>query len=122
MIVLSVVAASLGLLWPILRGSAEGRGFWAAAFGGGLAAANTVAAHVLTLWGTGRSNTAFMGAVLGGMVGRMGLMLAAVVAGILWLGLPKVQLAVSLLAYFVVFLVVELAILHRQTTRPAEVG
>ena len=120
MIVLFVVAGSLGLLWPLLRDSAEGRGFWAAAFGGGLAAGNTVSAHLLVRWGTGRSNTAFMGAVLGGMVGRMGLMLAAVVAGILRLGLPKVPLAVSLLSYFVAFLILELAVLHRQTTRPAE--
>lgn len=120
MIVLSVVAASLALLWPVLRDSADGRGYLAAAFGGGLAAANAIAAYVLALWGAGRSQTAFLGAVLGGMVGRMGLMLLAVVGGILILGLPKVPLAVSLLSYFVAFLVLELSVLHRRTSRPAE--
>jgi hypothetical protein len=58
---------------------------------------------------------AFLGAVLGGMVGRMALMLAAVMAAVLWLGLPSLPLVVSLLAYFVLFLILEIAILHRQT-------
>ena len=49
----------------------------------------------------------------------MGLMLAAVVAGVLLLGLPKLPLAVSLLSYFVLFLVMELTILHRRTSAAA---
>jgi hypothetical protein len=48
------------------------------------------------------------------MVGRMAVMLAAVVLAVLRLGLPSVPLAVSLLSYFVAFLVMEIAILHRQ--------
>ena len=79
-----------------------------------MAALNTLAAYGLVLWSSGRSTNAFMGAVLGGMVGRMGAMLLAVVALILALGLPKVPLAVSLLAYFVVFLVMELSVLHKR--------
>jgi hypothetical protein len=50
------------------------------------------------------------------MDGRMGLMLAAVVAGVLLLGLPKLPLAASLLSYFVLFLVMELSVLHRRTS------
>jgi len=38
------------------------------------------------------------------------------VAGVLLLGLPKLPLAVSLLSYFVLFLVMELSILHRRTS------
>ena len=38
----------------------------------------------------------------------------AIAAGVLLLGLPKVPLAVSLLSYFVFFLVMELAILHKR--------
>ena len=49
----------------------------------------------------------------------MALVLAAVVAGVLLLGLPKLPLAFSLLSYFVLFLVMELTILHRRTTTPA---
>ena len=74
------------------------------------------AAHALVQWSSRRSTNAFLGAVLGGMVGRMALMLAAVVAGVLLLDLPKVPLAVSLLSYFVLFLAMELTILHRRTS------
>ena len=111
-LVLAVVAVSLGALWALL--AEESRA--AALFGAGLAAVNTLAAYALVLWAAGRSTNAFLGAVLGGMVGRMGVMLAAVVAAVLFLGLPKVPLAVSLLAYFVLFLVFELTILQRRTS------
>jgi hypothetical protein len=50
------------------------------------------------------------------MVGRMALMLAAVVMGVLVFDLPKVPFAISLLAFFVLFLVLELTILHRRTS------
>jgi len=46
-----------------------------------------------------------LGAVLGGMVGRVALMLGAVVVGILGLGLPRLPLVASLLGYFMLFLV-----------------
>ncbi len=46
----------------------------------------------------------------------MAVMLAAVVAGVTLLGLPKLPLAASLLAYFVLFLLMELSILHRHTS------
>jgi hypothetical protein len=111
-LVLAVVAVSLGALWPVLEEESRK----AALAGALLAAANTLAAYGLVLWAAGRSTNAFLGAVLGGMVGRMGLMLAAVVAAVLLLGLPKVPLAVSLLAYFVLFLVFELIILQRRTS------
>ena len=58
----------------------------------------------------------FLRAVLGGMLARMAALLAAVVAAVLFLGVPKLPLAVSLLSYFVLFLVFELAVLHRRTT------
>jgi hypothetical protein len=64
-----------------------------------------------------------MGAVLGGMVGRMGVMLAGVVGAVLLLGVPKVPLAVSLLCYFVFFLVFEIAVLQQKRPgAPAEAG
>ena len=37
-------------------------------------------------------------------------------AAVLALGLPKIPLAISLLSYFVVFLVMELALLHKRTS------
>jgi len=115
-LVLCVAAATSALAWGVALRRADAPTRWAVAFGGALAVANTLAAHALVLWSSRRSTNAFLGAVLGGMVGRMGLMLAGVVAGILLLGLPRLPLAVSLLSYFVLFLVMELSILHRRTS------
>jgi len=115
-LVLCVAAATSALAWGVWLRRADAPTRWAAAFGGTLALVNTLAAHGLVLWSSRRSTNAFLGAVLGGMVGRMGLMLVAVVAGVLLLGLPKLPLVVSLLSYFVLFLVMELSILHRRTS------
>jgi len=115
-LVLGAAAATSTLAWGLALRRADAPTRWAVAFGGALAVANTLAAHGLVLWSSRRSTNAFLGAVLGGMVGRMGLMLVAVVAGVLLLGLPKLPLAVSLLSYFVLFLIMELSILHRRTS------
>jgi hypothetical protein len=114
-IVLGVVAAAYAVAVPlVLRGlGAPARA--AVAYGTALAVLNTLAAHGLVVWSEGRSVQAFLRAVLGGMLGRLVLMLAAVVAGVLVLGLPKVPLALALLSFFVVFLVMELSILHKRT-------
>jgi hypothetical protein len=116
---MAIVAFGLGLAWPLGLRGLDPRARWAALLGGVLAAINTLAAYGLVSWSIGRSTNAFMRAVLGGMVGRMGLMLVVVVAAVLALGLPKVPLAISLLSYFVVFLVMELALLHKRTSAGA---
>lgn len=118
-VVLGVAALTFALAWAVALRRADPPTRWAAAFGGSLAVVNTLVAHGLVLWSSRRSTNAFLGAVLGGMVGRMVLLLAAVVAGIITLGLPRLPLAFSLLSYFVLFLVMELTILHRRTTTPA---
>jgi hypothetical protein len=115
LVVLAVVGGSQVLLWPLLAPALGPAGWLATVAGGGLAAANAVVAHGLVVWSAGRSANVFMRAVLGGMVGRMAVMLAAVVALVLGLGLPKVPLAVSLLSYFVFFLAIELTVLHKRT-------
>ena len=120
-LVTGVAAATFVLAWAVALRRVEAPVRGAAAFGAALAVANTVLAHALVLWSARRSTNVFLGAVLGGMVGRMALMLGAVVAGVLLLGLPRLPLAVSLLSYFVLFLVMELSILHRHTT-PARLG
>jgi hypothetical protein len=121
LLVLGILGGSLALFWPTLLAGLPARGRWAACAGGGLAGLNTLLAHALVVWSQPRSTNSFLRAVLGGMVARMALMLAAVVGGVLVLGLPKVPLAVSLLSYFVLFLVLELAILQKQTTPEARV-
>ena len=115
-LVTSLAAATFGLAWAVALRRSEGPTRWAVAYGAGLALANTLAAHGLVLWSARRSTNAFLGAVLGGMVGRMVLLLAAVVAGVLLLGLPKLPLAGSLLSYFVLFLIMELSVLHHRSS------
>ncbi len=110
---LAVVATLLAAVWPLLPADPAGRS--AVLTGGALAAVNTIVAYFLVLWSAGRSTSVFLGVVLGGMVGRMALMLAAVAAGVLVFDLPKVPFTISLLAFFVLFLVLELTILHRRT-------
>ena len=116
LVVLLLVGGTLALLATLLPLDASAR--WATVFGGGLAAANALVAYVLVLWSEGRPTAEFLRAVLGGMVGRLAVMLAAVLAGVLVLDLPRVPLAVSLLAYFVVLLAFELAVVHKRTTVP----
>ena len=115
-LVVGIAAATFALGWGVALRRADAPARWAATFGAALAVANTIVAHALVQWSAQRSPNVFMGAVLGGMVGRMALMLAAVAAAVLWLGLPKVPLAVSLLSYFVLFLAMELTILHQRTS------
>ena len=117
LLVLAAVATLIGASWPALPPDADFR--WAVVAGGALAAFNTILAYFLVVWSARRSTNVFLRAVLGGMLARMLLMLAAVAAGVLVLGLPKVPLAISLLAFFVLFLVLELTSLHRLTSAPA---
>jgi hypothetical protein len=119
LVVSTTVGISLGLLLPTLLRGLDARARLAALTGGLLAATNTVLAYALVLWSKKRSTTVFLGAVLGGMVGRMAALLLAVTAAILFWGLPKVPLAVSLLSYFVLFLILELAQIQRETSERA---
>jgi len=111
-VVLGAVGASLCAAWPLL--AIESRP--AVLTGALLAAVNTVCAYFLASWSAGRSNNAFFVAVLGGMLARMTVLLGAVLVGVLVVGVPKLPLTFSLLAYFVAFLVLELAVLSRRPT------
>src|SRR5262249_55228397 len=89
---------------------------WATVFGGGLAAANALVAYFLVVWSETRPTADFLRAVLGGMVGRLAVMVAAVLVAVLVLDLPRLPLVVSLLGYFVVLLAFELAVVHKRTS------
>jgi hypothetical protein len=91
----------------------------AVALGAALAVSNVLLAFALAAWGLKRSPRAFLGAVLGGMMARLGLVLLAVAVAVAVFEFPKVPLAMTLLGYFVPFLVFELAVLHRSTPAPA---
>ena len=118
-IVAAGVAATLAALVVGMGGRLTAADVTALLAGALLAAANSVAAFALVAWSAGRSNTAFFRAILGGMLARMTVMLAAVVAGILLLGLPRLPLVFSLLAYFVALLAFELAVISRRLSQPA---
>jgi len=111
LVVTTLLFGSMALVLPLLP-SRPASARVAALTGGLLAGVNTVAAYGLASWSRERSASVFLGAVLGGMVGRMGLLLGAVFFFILGVGMPGLPLAVSLLSYFVLFLVFELAQLH----------
>lgn len=116
-LVLATAAATLAALALVVPPAAGARE--AIAFGATLAALNTVAAHALVRSSEGRSTKTFLALVLGGMVGRLALLLAAVVVGVLGFGLPRLPLVVSLLAYFSLFMVMELTLQHRRAARVA---
>jgi hypothetical protein len=118
-IVVVGVASTLAASLAALNGRLGSDGTVAVAAGGAIAAANSIAAYALVAWSAGRSTAWFFRAILGGMLMRMTLMLAAVVATILLLGLPRLPFVFSLLGYFVALLAFELAIVSRLIARPA---
>jgi len=115
LLVLTVTLAAVVLVSP-----AEASARLAVFFGAALATLNTLAAHALAAWSERRSTHAFFAAVLGGMVGRMAIVLAGAVVGMVVLGLPRLPLVVSLLGYFTLFMVMELTVQHRHLRRAAE--
>lgn len=116
LVVGAIATGSFAALWPVLGGRTQGTRS-AVALGTTLAGLNAVAAYALVVWSSGRSNTAFFRAVLGGTLGRLAVLLAAVVIAVVGMGLPRLPLVLALLSYYVAFLVLELAVVHR---RPAE--
>ena len=112
MIVGAMAAVPLAASWPVLGGRRDGT-FAAVALGGGLAGLNAVAAYALIAWSAGRSNVAFFRAVLGGTLGRMAFLLGAVAVAILGFGLPRLPVVIALLSFYVAFLALELAVVHR---------
>lgn len=97
----------------LAQGSLPAGALAAFAFGAVVAGLNAVASMGLLLWSRGRSHVAFMRALLGGMVGRMAVMLGAVAVGLLALDLVPMPLVIGLLSHFVLFLVLELGVVHR---------
>jgi len=116
-IVLLAVVATMVALLAALRDHLGSSGVAALLTGAVIAALNSVAAYGLVAWSAGRSTTSFFRAILGGMLARMAFMLAAVVVGILALGLPRVPLVFSLLGYFVALLAFEVTVVSRRVAR-----
>ena len=114
----AVAGVSLALLWPLAERLGTD-GWAAAAWGAALAVLNALAAYGLVLWSQGRPTVSFFRAILGGMLARMTLLLAAVMVTLRAAALPAVPFVISLLGHFVVFLVLETAVVSRM---PAATG
>ena len=120
-IVMATVAVIFAAAVGILGDGLTTAGRSAVLLAGLLAAGNAVGAYFLATWASARhSNVVFMQAVLGGMLGRMTLMLAAVAVALFLFKLPQVAFVVSLLTHFVLFLVLEVAVLSRRAPVPSE--
>ena len=121
LVVSAIAASSLLLVWGVGSRRLDVMDRWAALYGGALALLNTVCAYSLVLWSDGRHTTSFLRTILWGTLGRMMVLLVGVVVGILALGFPRMPLIVSLLSHFLVFFVIQTAILHlRAPTAPQE--
>jgi len=117
-IVLLGAASTMAAVLLALRGRLSSEDTIAALVGGAIAAVNSVAAYWLIAWSAGRSTLWFFRAILGGMLVRMTVMVAAVVAGILALALPSRPFVFALLGYFLALLAFELAVVARLVSRP----
>jgi hypothetical protein len=114
LVVSCLAASSLLIALALDPRRLDAAGGWAALYGGALAALNAVGAYWLVLWSDGRPTVVFLRTILWGTLGRMVTLLLGVAVGILALGLPRVPLIVSLLSYFLLFLVMQITILHRR--------
>jgi hypothetical protein len=108
-LVAGLTASTLLLVAPLLQ---EPSTRFAVCCGALMACLNTIAAYALARGSQGRDARSFVTMVLGGMLGRMLVLLALVVLLVLRLGVPAEALAASLLTYYVLFLALELRVLQ----------
>jgi hypothetical protein len=105
-----LIVSQLSLL---ASGDRDARTKAALLLGGVLATLNALAAYACARWAASRSMRALIWAVLGGMTLRMLGLLALMGAAVALARVPIVPLVVSLIAYFSLFLVLELMVLPR---------
>jgi hypothetical protein len=108
-----VVMGASGVSVAALRLAVGAEAWRAVAAAAGLAAVNAIAAFALVTWASGRSTVAFFRAILGGTLVRMALLLGGALTAVLALGFPRLPFLLSLAAYFVGFLALEMIVVHR---------
>jgi hypothetical protein len=114
LLLLALVTGSVAVAWPLLLSRLSAGERAAAGAGMLIAVTNALVAYALVHWSERRSNRLFFRAVLGGMLGRMTFMLAAVLGSVRLLRLPLLPLVFALLGYFTAFLALEVAIVSRR--------
>ena len=90
----------------------------AAVFGATVAAINAILAHLLVVRTSGRPTSVFLKLVIGGMAGRIALVLVAVSVAVAVLDLPGLPLVLSLLGHFAVFLGLEVVAVNSMAPAP----
>lgn len=113
-----VAAGTAGSLGVVFAAVADPGTRAAVGLGALIAALNVLAGYALVVWSEGRSTTTFLRALLGGMAARLLLALAAIAVAIRSFGVPAMPLALSALAYSLVLLALETAVVHRSLAHP----
>jgi len=108
-----IVGAVVATSMIAVRGVFGAEPLPAALLGALLAAANAVAAYALVRWSAGRSTSAFVRAILGGMTLRLLALLAGVLVAVKFVAVPVAPFLLSLLGHFASFLAFELSVVHR---------
>jgi hypothetical protein len=90
----------------------------AVATGMGLATVNALAGYRALLYAQGKSYTTFLKVVLGGTGIRIAVLLGALVLLIKVAGMHPVALTVSLLSFYVIFLLLEILCIQRNVLPP----
>lgn len=116
----TLVTGAVAIPLPVLAflWSDDPHALRSAGFGGSVAALNALGAYSTLMWAQRRRTNVFLGAVVASMLGRMAMVLAAVVVGLGSLDLRRVPMVVALLGYFVLFLLLEIKTLPR-TVNPS---
>jgi hypothetical protein len=82
--------------------------------GAGLSTLNVLAGYFAIAYAFGRSHTTFLTTILGGMGIRMAVVLGALVVLIKVAGMHAMALTVSLLVFYVIYLVLEIVYIQRR--------
>jgi hypothetical protein len=110
---LVLLAGTVLLAYPLAR-LATRETIVAAVAGAALSTINVLLGFLATEYSFEKSYTTFVKAVLGGMVARMMIMLGAMVALILLFHVDAVALTVSMLGFYLVYLVMEVQYIQQK--------
>jgi hypothetical protein len=115
------VTLTLGLAAAMLVVSGEDREVCRAVIAGAiLSTLNVIAGFLAIEYSFEKSHTTFLKAVLGGMGLRMGVMLVLVVILVRFVGLHATALVVSVLSFYIVYLVLEIFYIQKKVSHKAQ--
>jgi hypothetical protein len=109
----ALAVAGLLVAYPLVR-YGSGEILLAVSVGALLSTINVLLGYLAIEYSFEKSYTTFLKAVLGGMGIRMGLMLIALLVLIKVVGLHTVALVVSLLGFYLIFLVLEVLFIQKK--------